>query len=187
MNKKIVLDAGHGGIDSGAISVSPFELHESEVNMDIVEKLHDILVAKRYDVICTREADVYVSLPQRLRLIDEVNPDIFVSIHCNASENPNANGTETIFRDPEDEYLATLIQESLVEAIHTKNRGTRNDLLYLKKKLMVLSNVEVPSCLVEVAFISNPKDAITLLDITGIAEGIAVGITKWFDSKLPVT
>lgn len=183
MNKKIVLDAGHGGVDSGAVSISPFELHESEVNMDVVEKLHDILVAKGYDVLCTREADVAISLSQRVSITNKFAPDAFISVHCNSSDNAGANGTETIYRDENDLALAESIQHELVQALKTKNRGVRNDIEYLKKKLMVLSNNNIPSCLVEVAFISNSTDIILLLDSTLIANAIATGVEQWFNSR----
>lgn len=181
---RIVLDPGHGGTDSGAVSLSPIELHESEVNMEIVSKLEDLLIVSGYEVHCTREADVAVPLSQRLKLVNEINPIAFISVHCNASSNRAASGTETLYRDEADFYLADNIQEELVKALGTRNRGVRNDLTYLKKALTVLSNIPVPSCLVEVAFISNTGDAILLLDTSLIAKAIASGLEQWNISKI---
>lgn len=177
---KICLDAGHGGTDPGAIGDhGDLVLHEAEVNLAIVEKLGDILLTNGYEVAYTREADVYIPLLVRLKLISDTNSTAFVSVHCNSSSNPAANGTETLYRDDNDKLLATPIQASLVKAIETKDRGVRYDIGYLKKRLTVLSNVPVPSCLVEVAFISNEKDANKLLATGVIAQAIADGVMQW--------
>ena len=179
----ILLDPGHGGTDPGAISLSPLELHESEINMEIVAKLQDILTVSGYEVHCTRKADVAVPLSQRARLTAQLNPDIFISVHCNASDNKSANGTETLYRDDNDIELATCIQDELVRALGTKNRGVRNDVTYLKKRLAVLNTLPIPSCLVEVAFISNSADAVILLDTYLIAKAISAGVDQWFISR----
>lgn len=179
----ILLDPGHGGTDSGTICSEPIELHESEINLAIVDKLRDLLSAEGYQVHCTREADVTVSLAQRARLIADITPDIFISIHCNSADNRNANGTETFYRDSEDKILAENIQDELVLALGTRDRGVKHDITHLRKSLAMLNNLPVPSCLVEVAFMSNTGDAILLLDTHIIARAISAGIEQWFITK----
>ncbi len=79
----------------------------------------------------------------------------------------------------------TPFQAAEVAALGTKNRGVRLDTDYLKKKLTFLSNVPVPSCLVEVAFISNEEDANKLLATVTIAQAIADGVLQWISRRVP--
>ena len=90
----IVLDAGHGGHDSGACGKHS---REKDITLDIVLKVRDLLQENLKDVkiILTRDDDYFVELYKRARIANENKADLFISIHCNATTSPNAYGTET--------------------------------------------------------------------------------------------
>ena len=92
--KRIVIDAGHGGHDPGAIG--PNKVYEKDVVLDIALKLRDLLQKNQnYEVFLTRDKDVFIPLEQRTAIANSKNADLFVSIHANASPNRSAKGIET--------------------------------------------------------------------------------------------
>lgn len=92
--KRIVIDAGHGGHDPGA--VGPNKLYEKDVVLDIAVKLKKILSADPgNEVFLTRERDVFIPLEERTAIANRKNADLFVSIHANASPRKQAKGVET--------------------------------------------------------------------------------------------
>jgi N-acetylmuramoyl-L-alanine amidase len=93
--KKIVLDAGHGGKDPGAISKSG--LKEKHVTLSIARRLKKILQAKGFKVILTRDRDKFISLGQRTRIANQAQADLFISIHANANHSHNLSGLEVYY------------------------------------------------------------------------------------------
>lgn len=95
--KTIILDAGHGGKDPGA--VGPTGLKEKTATLDITVRLKELILSQYKDikVILTRSDDSFVSLKDRTMLANKYKDAIFISIHCNASYNKNAKGAETYF------------------------------------------------------------------------------------------
>jgi N-acetylmuramoyl-L-alanine amidase len=95
VQRRIVLDAGHGGHDPGAIG--PNGLYEKDVVLDIALKARDMIKKEypQYDVILTRDKDVFIPLEERAKIANNNNADLFVSIHANASPNKKARGMET--------------------------------------------------------------------------------------------
>ena len=92
--RKIVIDAGHGGHDPGA--VGPNNVHEKDVVLDIANKVKKILMSDPLnEVFLTRERDVFLPLEARTAFANRKNADLFVSIHANASVNRKAKGIET--------------------------------------------------------------------------------------------
>jgi N-acetylmuramoyl-L-alanine amidase len=92
--KRIVIDAGHGGHDPGA--VGPNNLHEKDVVLDIALKLRDILSTNQnYEIFLTRDRDIFIPLEKRTAIANSKNADLFVSIHANASTKRAARGIET--------------------------------------------------------------------------------------------
>jgi len=92
--KRIVIDAGHGGHDPGA--VGPNNLYEKDVVLDIALKLRDLLSAnKNFEIFLTRDKDVFIPLEQRTAIANSKNADLFVSVHANASPRRAAKGIET--------------------------------------------------------------------------------------------
>ncbi|HAV92098.1 TPA: hypothetical protein DCW38_02835 [candidate division WOR-3 bacterium] len=95
--KTIIIDAGHGGKDPGAIG--PSGVQEKTMNLDMAQRLKKLINAgyKNIDVIMTRDKDKFVSLSERTQLANKYPNAIFLSIHCNASKNKSSKGFETYF------------------------------------------------------------------------------------------
>lgn len=91
--RKVVVDAGHGGKDTGAIS--PNGLREKKVTLDVAGKVRQGLEAAGVQVVMTRSADVFIPLSERAHIANKSGADLFVSIHANASESRSLSGFET--------------------------------------------------------------------------------------------
>lgn len=113
--RRIVLDPGHGGHDSGAVGQSG--LLEKDVVLSIALKLREKLKNELgVDVVMTRSADIFIPLEERTAIANKVNGDLFVSIHANAAPNRNANGIET--------YYLNLAKTEKVAQLAAKENGT---------------------------------------------------------------
>ncbi|HEX7602560.1 MAG TPA: N-acetylmuramoyl-L-alanine amidase, partial [Polyangiaceae bacterium] len=102
--RRVVIDAGHGGNDTGA--TGPTGLREKDVTLDIAHRIAPVLAHElKIESLLTRDADAYVPLDGRTARANAFHADLFVSIHCNASENGQARGVQTFHldqvRDPE--------------------------------------------------------------------------------------
>ncbi|AZB44549.1 hypothetical protein CEF21_20930 [Bacillus sp. FJAT-42376] len=180
--KTIVLDAGHGGSDSGA--VGPTRLYEKDVTFAVTRYLGDILKENGAKVIYTRTTDIKPELDTRAAISNNSDADIFISVHANANANRSAKGTETYFNvttNPNDQKSRTLssnIQRELVEQINTTSRGIK------EAGFVVIRENQLPSALVELAFISNPNEE-TMLRSDAVrrkaAQGIYNGIEDYFN------
>ena len=160
--KIIVLDPGHGGSDPGAIG--PTGLQEKQVTLPIAEYLKSILEAKGAKVILTRTTDVDVygphasgvdELQARVNVANGNQADAFISIHINSFSNPNVGGIATYYFDGSDQSkkLASSVQEQIAE-----HNGFNGDRGIQPGNLYVLRHSLMPSILVELGFISNPKE-----------------------------
>ncbi|MED1672581.1 N-acetylmuramoyl-L-alanine amidase [Pallidibacillus thermolactis] len=181
-NKQIIaVDAGHGGRDPGAIGNG---LVEKEINLDVAKRLKADLEANGYQVVMTRSDDTYVELQKRVDIAKQKNADIFVSIHTNSFTSSSAKGSESYYYDDpnkantkESKQLATFIQNRIVEALDTSDRGVKH------QNLHVLRENSLPSVLVELAFITNEDDAAKLGSPTyreAAAHAIYLGIQDYF-------
>jgi N-acetylmuramoyl-L-alanine amidase len=183
-NADVLIDAGHGGIDSGT---QWKDILEKDINLEISRKLYLLLRSKGIKVILNRTGDYALSddnrwhvsrnrhrrdLSQRRGLADEIGASILVSIHVNWSR--NGSGPLVIHQDEgRSSLLAGFIQNSL--NLQQGRRGLHRvaDQFYLLKR------VKVPSVIVETAFLNNPHDRAMLTSIPGqnrIAAAIANGI-----------
>lgn len=175
--KKIVLDPGHGGHDSGAIGVTG--LRESDVNLQLARLLANRLSAEGAHVIWTRNTDVYIPLADRPDVANRIGADVFISIHNNSCpEHCTGSGTETYFLPTrwENQLLAASIQHELVRAIGLEDRGIK------QRNLAVLRHSEVPAVLVEVAFLSSPHEERLLRDrsfLERAADGLYRGVRRY--------
>lgn len=175
----VIIDPGHGGFDPGA--VGPSGLTEKEVALDISLKLYDFISDRVDDVVLTRTEDKFISLRERVRMANQKEEGVFVSIHANASTRSNSEGTETFIAPNSGTpslILARDIHKELVAGIGLTNRGIKRDNFY------VIRNTEMPAVLVEVAFLSNPHEE-SLLSTDRFrqdaAEAIGRGIIKYFE------
>jgi len=131
----IVIDAGHGGWDPGAIG--PNGLMEKEVNLDIAKKVRQLLnLHLPVKVLMTREEDTFVSLAQRAKFANDNGANLFVSIHCNAAFSTQMHGVETYFVSEAEspEARAVEVLENSVINLEIKELGVTRD-EYLKSVL----------------------------------------------------
>ncbi len=177
--KKILLDAGHGGKDPGAVSHGT---NEKDLTLTVVLGVRDVLRGMGYPVLCTRDHDEFLSPGDRAKMINDYKPDAFVSIHCNASDNPNAHGIETFYRDERDEPLANAIHFAIVEGEGLDDRGVKSDIKDLGRRLAVLNNRDIPACLCEIGFITNDEDLEVINNGTLVATSVALGVMQWSES-----
>ncbi len=172
----IGIDPGHGGSDPGA--VGPSGLHEAEINLDVGIKLAEILKRHGLEVVGTRTEDKYVSLFERVRILNRAKCDYVVSIHCNAAANQEACYLSTFIqgRGGKAEPLAEAAQRQLVEATGWADGGVR------VKNLHMTRETDSPAILVEMGFISNPDQEAQLKTESmrdALAEAIAKGLLDY--------
>lgn len=181
-NGKIAIDPGHGGSDPGAIGVGG--LQEKELNLAVALKVESLLKQMGIEVVMTRRNDTFPSLTQRVDIAVNANADAFVSIHGN-SATASASGTETYYsmastRAESSKQLATFIQNRLVPALGTQDRGVKT------ANYLVIYKTPLPSALVELGFISNTSDAKKLASDeyrNKAAGAIALGIQDYYNWK----
>lgn len=180
----VVLDAGHGGKDSG--SIGPKGTLEKDIALAVTLKLGDILEKKDLNVIYIRKDDNITwsskkeELLTRAEISNKNNADIFVSIHMNSSEYKSVGGTETYYNpvSSQGKTLATTIQSKIASEINLRDRGIKPE------TYSVLKNVAAPSVLIELAYISNAKEESLLASSeyqNKFAQAIASGIIKYFE------
>jgi N-acetylmuramoyl-L-alanine amidase len=104
---RLVVDPGHGGKDTGA--VGPNGLKEKEVTLDVARRVASILGAQGIQVVLTRDDDTFVSLEERTARANAFGADLFVSIHCNASEIKTRRGVETYVLDTSRDEIAARV------------------------------------------------------------------------------
>jgi N-acetylmuramoyl-L-alanine amidase len=175
---KLILDAGHGGNDPGAVAAAT---EEEDLNLDLALELQSIFAARHpdWELTMTRVDDNYMSPSDRRLMCIALCPDAFISLHCNSSDNPAANGCEVVFRDWIDRTLATEVQIKLVSALGLRDRGLKMDVEDLGRKLAVLSTPGIASIIIEPGFISNSGDLALLVQKNLVARAIVEGIEAW--------
>lgn len=171
MAEKIVIDAGHGGANPGAVYQGR---RESDDALKIAMALGRILEENGYDVIFTRTTDTTQSVGQKAAIANEENADLFVSIHRNAGEYPGQySGVQTLIYDDSGlkKEMAQQIDENLAKL------GFRDAGVSIRPNLVVLNSTQMPALLVEAGFIDSEKDN-ELLDsrFQAVVQAIADGI-----------
>lgn len=172
--RKVVIDAGHGGSDNGAIRNG---INEKDITLDVAKRVEALLKKEGYAVKMTRTSDVYVSLQGRCDISNAYDPDIFVSIHVNSSVRPEITGIETHYYHQESMSLAQTLHSSLASNINSKNRGL------FKSKFYVINHTTAPSILMEIGFISNDGERAQLVSEKrkqDTARAIAEGVKNYF-------
>ncbi len=177
--KTIVLDAGHGGSQTGALYEG---ICEKDINLAVAKKVEAILLGYGYHVVMTRTGDTDVDLYKRADIANEADADIFVSIHSNAAENaPDFAGIYTYYypssrRGPQ---LAQAIQTPLCTLTGAIDRGIDS------ADFVVLRETDMCAVLVEMGFMSNSRELQRLITpvyqdrlAAGIAEGIVTYLNK---------
>lgn len=160
----LVLDAGHGGIDGGAISDSG--LKESDINLQIALKTEALVRFLGIDTVMTRETDTdnsdnkayseHDSLVQRAKLANSTENAVLISIHQNKFPSAVVSGAEVMYSDNDDsKALGLITQDNLVTLLDSSNRRVARP---APKELLLTSSVECPTILVECGFMSNPQE-----------------------------
>lgn len=184
MPTKIYIDQGHNpeGVNAGA---EGFGYREQDITYAVGIYLRDILLEDgRFEVRNSRNTPEEslgtsnaASLAARVRGANEWGADYFLSIHCNASENPAANGSEVyVYRQGSVAAdLAQQVLEAIVARLGTKNNGVR-----VNPSLYVLRRTQMPAILVELAYITNENDVQKLVnDQYAFAYAIYEGLCRY--------
>ncbi|GAA6902718.1 N-acetylmuramoyl-L-alanine amidase [Helicobacter pylori] len=132
-HKKIVLDAGHGGKDCGAMSANL--VCEKDIVLEVVKFLHKELKKRGYSVLLTRDKDIYIDLVVRTELANKKSADLFISVHANSipkRSTSNAHGIETYF-------LSTARSERARKVAEQENKDNVNLMDYFSKSLLLNS------------------------------------------------
>ncbi|SDN31119.1 N-acetylmuramoyl-L-alanine amidase family protein [Paenibacillus jilunlii] len=162
-------DPGHGGHDTGAISVTGVK--EKDINLAVGLKVKELLKDNpRIRFTLTRETDVFVQLSDRAKMANKMKAEAFISIHVNSFK-PESTGTETEYtRTGDSVKLATILQKHLVQATGFKDRGIN------KLNLAVTRETKMAAALAEPGFLSNPAEEVILVSpdfIPRYAEAVA--------------
>lgn len=166
---QIILDAGHGGFDGGA--VAPDGTIEKDINLKICMTLAEFLKASGYEVILTRESDVSTDdaptekiasrkksdLRNRLNLMDSYPDAVFVSVHLNKFTTSTARGSQVFYggKNKESSQLGEAIQNSIINKLQPDNQRVNKQ---ATPSTYLLYNAKLPAVLVECGFLSNESD-----------------------------
>ncbi|QDH19458.1 N-acetylmuramoyl-L-alanine amidase [Saccharibacillus brassicae] len=172
--KVIVIDAGHGDHDPGA--VGPTGVREKDVNLGLALKVAAILKKNpNVDIVMTRSDDTFLELKERVRVAKNVNADVFVSIHNNSGSSA-ASGTETYYQRGDSKALATTLHKYILAATGFKDRKVQYGNFH------VIRETTMPAALLEIGFVSNAAEAAQLRTEEfqqRVAEAIARGLTEY--------
>lgn len=169
----VVLDAGHGGSDPGAISIT--KRPEKDFNLSVVLKVRDLLAGdERIKLVLTRSDDSFPTLDSRSELANSLQADLFISVHAN-SFTAATNGTETYYTREESKAFANLMHSFFAPATGLKDNGVRS------KSLSVTRKTTMPAILLEAGYLSSKIDEPKLWTNElqdRVAQAIATGIKQ---------
>jgi len=187
----VVIDAGHGGFDSGKVGVDG--TLEKDLNLMIAQKLEQLLKAADINVIMTRSSDMGLyeessankkrqDMTARATLMNEANADCIVSIHQNSYSLESINGAQVFYYtgSKEGERLASFIQKSLISRVDPSNHRSEKS----NSSYFLLKNASAPIVIVECGFLSNWEESKKLVDDTyqqKLAWAIHLGILQYLN------
>ncbi len=193
--RTIVIDAGHGGIDGGAVSANG--IAEKDINLNIAKYLKEYMVQGGAEVIMTREEDVSLhdddrasiknkkrsDLNKRKSIVNSSSADLFISIHLNQFQESKYKGAQVFYEtnNPQSQTLATCLQNSLKNNVDsTNNRQPAK----IGSDKIVFQDLKVPAVIVECGFLSNPEEELLLQTPEyqqKLALAIYTGIIEYFN------
>lgn len=175
VNKKIVIDPGHGGDDIGNISR---EILEKDVNLKIANVLKNMLKGVGADVLLTRNEDVYIPMIDRVDIINKFRPEMFISIHQNNFMYSGVNGVEVYCYDGDNEAmkLGKMVVENISSMVGVKNRGVRTGDYY------ILRECKLSGIIIECMYMSGNKDNLKYNEdaYCKIAEAICKSLCQYY-------
>ncbi len=186
--KVIIIDPGHGGKDTGAIGAN--SIQEKDVALSIAKeiiRLNKTLLNDYFDMYSTRYKDILISLSDRSRLAESLKADVFVSLHCNAS-NTSAKGMDVYVHNTNDEEV--FIKKSIGMGLSILEESTQK--LAFKKRAVRFANFQVlreniairPAILIEMGFISSTDEAdyfLKIKNIRAMALAILMGLYNYLN------
>ena len=183
-NRTVIIDAGHGGEDPGAIGDSGS--YEKDINLNIALKLQQFIEQSGGVVLMTRVDDAKMEgskkndMRLRKKLREDNDGDIFVSIHLNSYPSESCKGAQTFYaNDERSKELAEKIQKHMVDILDEGNSRVAKKLT----DVYLLKNVNIPSVIVECGFVSNSAEERLLIDSnyqSKVAMAIYLGINEYF-------
>ena len=159
--KVMVIDAGHGGNDDGAVT-GRGKLNEKDYTLRVVKELKKLLDKTDITVYYTRLDDIGLSKRKRINLANKLNADMFISIHCNASDNrtDTAHGVEALYskrysRNEKitNKKLASLLANNVSKIMDSKNRGIKQ-----REELYLMRHSKVPASIIEIGYLTDKSD-----------------------------
>jgi N-acetylmuramoyl-L-alanine amidase len=182
---RIVIDPGHGGRDPGAYNPRLL-LTEAGIVLSYGIILRATLTADKHEIVMTREENEFIFLKDRVQKANDVNADLFLSLHCNASNVQKANGIE-VWTYPgqtdSDTFAEALYREIAKEFFHRKMRIDTSDGDKDKEaRFYVLKHTRMPAVLLELGFVTNDSEAEWLRDFQTIhkyCQAISRSLDTW--------
>lgn len=188
----VIIDAGHGGFDGGA--VAPDGTLEKDLNLSVALKLDSVLKIMGYDTVLVRDTDVSTAddkgtersqkvsdIKARLRLTEKYKDALFVSIHMNKYTSPQPHGAQVFYSQVDgSKELAECIQRSIAAGVQTDNKRVVKK---TTKDIYLLYHAVIPSVIAECGFISNQDDLLKLKSDEyqlKMAAAIAAGINDYY-------
>ena len=152
--KTIIIDAGHGGKDSGQVAES---LNEKDITLQVAKVFQQVAEEKGYNVVLLRDNDKFVSLSERTEKINEIKPYLVISLHANATTNTNKSGIELYLskneklKEQNSKFISKMSQSLITQ---TKYK----DVKIGNANFKILSESEYPAILIELGFMTNAND-----------------------------
>ncbi|MBQ4338399.1 MAG: N-acetylmuramoyl-L-alanine amidase [Clostridia bacterium] len=163
----VVIDAGHGGFDSGTVGADGITL-EKDINLDIANRVNAMLTAFGINTVTVREVDKSVEsdstlkhksakisdIKNRLALAESTDNSVLLSIHQNHYSDPDINGAQVFYssNNPSSAVLAQQIQDSIVNLVQPENKRSIKE---STSSIYILDKASVPAVMVECGFLSN--------------------------------
>ncbi|QIC07326.1 AMIN domain-containing protein [Brevibacillus sp. 7WMA2] len=173
----IVVDAGHGGHDVGAKGT--VGNYEKDFTLSVANRLVEYLKQhKEFQVIATRSTDTYLTLKERTDIANEIDADVFISVHAN-SFNPETRGTETYYYNQNSLDLARVVHKHLLAATQFPDRKVKQNNFY------VVKNTKMPAVLTETGFLTNQIENTQLMSPQfqdKVAKSLADAIFEYYQT-----
>jgi N-acetylmuramoyl-L-alanine amidase len=173
IGKTILLDPGHGGVDSGACGRQG--TREKDVNLDVAMRLKDLLENAGADVVMSRTDDSFIGLYERPFLANYLFADLFISVHTNYHPDLSVNGIEVWYRQnrTDSQDLAKCVLTNIIQTTGFNELGIKSN--RLNDDFVVIREPQMPSILVEVGFLSNYQEE-TIIMTPEFRQKAAMGI-----------
>jgi len=190
LKRSVMLDAGHGGADSGAVAYNEDETikaKEKDFNLDVVLRAEKLLTAKGVDVHLIRSKDEYVDFNRVGSISNDAGVSLFVSVHTNSFISEEAHGIETfgyleagsVSNGMTSKRLSEILLEELIEGTGAHSRGVKDG-----RSLAVINSTKMPASLIEIGFISNPEECEKMMTESyrqTLAEAVCDAVLRAFE------